>query len=1073
MDKTLIDNLPIEDVIGKYLKLKYKGRSITANCPFHKEKTSSFHVSASKNIFNCFGCGKKGNAITFVMEHTGLGFMDTCKKIAKDHNLEMDFTPPTAEEKQLTDKRESLTAIMSIVTDYFHKQLFEEKNALVLEYVLSRWSKQQVEEWKIGYAADSWDDLIKYAVSMSITAEHLIEAGVVTMNDKKKIFDFYRNRIMFPIQDRFGKVISFSGRIMPGAAGDNAKYMNGGDTILYKKAKTLFGLNNASRAIRQKGFAFLVEGNPDVIKLQGLDKINTVAPCGTALADEQIEMLKTMCNSITIIGDGDDAGYKAMIKNGKKIIEAGMFCNVIELPIYKDKTKEKADPDTFFTSEKQFNEFTEDTYIGYLVWRAVKEETKCRNAEYKLKFIKELTPLIAKHDPSSHALLITDIGAIIKPAKAWTDELKTFLKEEDVQEQKSTIPKNIDLKDFKEYGFYAYKNQYFFDVGREAPQRKSNFIMTPEFHISSVVSAKRIFKLVNVFGFGQVVELAQKDMISLQGFKLRVESLGNFLWEGTDIEFNRLKRSLYDKTLSASEICQLGWQSDGFYAWSNGAYMHNENSFLPVDVNGIVSVKNKNYYLPAHSKIYQEEINLYVSERHFKHVPGKVTMPVFASKMIAVFGEKSIFCLAFVMASLFRDYIHKLFGFFPILNLFGQKGAGKTEAAITLLQFFGPQQKGPNMTNTSKAALADHVSQVCNACSHIDEYKNSVEYEKIEFLKGLWDGTGRTRMNMDKDKKKETTNVDAAIILSGQEMPTADIALFSRLIFISFSQTQYSEQEKLRFLEFDEIRKSGLTHITTEYLSHRDYFIQNFLTEYKIIQEEMSRRITTVVEDRILRNWLIIVTAYKVLQNKIVLPVAFDVMLTMAINNIEAQNGECGRGNEMGIFWRIFEFLVNDKQLKDGYDFHVKWVVKLNTDKVAAAEWTKPKKVLIMRHSRVFELYRTHGQQSRENILPVKTLDYYLKTSPAYLGKNSATSFKCGAEEENSLSNKRQVTTAYCFEYDQLEISVEDIKTANTNFIEGELSEEMVIAMQNLGHIDKEANINALVKAEENNVAPY
>jgi uncharacterized protein YjhX (UPF0386 family) len=526
-------------------------------------------------------------------------------------------------------------------------------------------------------------------------------------------------------------------------------------------------------------------------------------------------------------------------------------------------------------------------------------------------------------------------------------------------------------------------------------------------------------------------------MISLSNFKLRVESLGNFLFEGQDSDLNKLKRFLYEKTQTCFEIAQLGWQKEGFWAWCNGIY---NSRFKGTDHNGIVIHDDKNYYLPSSSDIYKAEDSLFVSERRFRFTPGKVSLDDYAAKLINVFGENAMFGLCFYFASLFRDHIAKQFGFFPILNLFGPKGAGKTELAISLMQFFGQQTKGPNITNTTKAALADHVALFSNSCCHIDEYKNNLEYEKIEFLKGLWDGTGRTRMNMDKDRKKETTHVDCGIILSGQEMPTADIALFSRLIFLSFYKVEYTDKEKLAFNELKDLEKLGLTHITHELLQYRKLFIDGFMENYKLASDELNKALNNVViEDRIFRNWLVILASYRTLKDVITVPWEYRKLLDSAAKLIISQNQETKKSNELSIFWSIVEFLTNDGLIREEVDFKVDYLSKLKTDKLTIeTDWNPAKNVLFLNHSRIFQLYRVHGQKTKENILPLKTLEYYLMNSKEYLGRKLSVSFKVEDNrrvvedqevEVNPEGNQvkkvtRRITTAMAFDYDMLNISI-------------------------------------------------
>lgn len=1062
MNITPITDLPIEDVINPYIKLTKKGATSTANCPFHTEKSASFKVHSHRNYFHCFGCKTGGNSITFIMKHLGLTFFEACKKIAEDHKLNIDLKPITPEEKQLIDKKETLMAILEIATKWFQDQLYAPENEAALKYALTRWTDKQIQENRIGYAPSGWENLLNFATKQSITKENLIASSLCAQKGEDgKVYDFFRNRIMFPIKNRFGRVISYSGRILPEEKTkvkkgekkeekEEAKYINCGDTIIYQKSKTLFGLDVAARSIKEKGFAFIVEGNPDVIRLHGLNKYNTVAACGTALTDDHISLLKTMCNSVTIIGDSDfnKSGINAVIKNGEKIINAGLFCNVIELPESKTK-EEKHDPDSFFKSEKQFNDHASD-YVDYIIWRAVRERSKCTRAEYKLKVIKDLAPLISKIEVSCQSLIIDELSEIIKPKRAWTDELKIIADEQQTEIKKRIFPKSVDVREFDEFGFYEEDHQYKFKSPNSDAIPKSNFTMVPKFHISSVLNAKRTYILTNRYGRVETIEFAQKDLINLSGFKLRIESIGNFIWEGTDAEFGKLKRFLYKKTTTAYEIIQLGWQSEGhFWAWSNGLFDYKNNVFIPMDENGVAEINGKVYYSPAFSKMYIHEKSLFIAERMFKHTPGNISITDYFKKLINVYGDKAMTGIAFYIATLFRDNIFHVLKFFPILNLFGPPMSGKSEMALSLLQFFGPQVFGPNLTNASRPAIADHVAQLKNAITHLEEYKNSIEIEKVEMIKGFFGGTGRSKMNMEKDKKKETSSVDAGIIICGQEMATADIATFTRFLFETFTRTEFSKEEQERFRELETISKLGLTHITHEIMIHRDFFVEHFYDTYLETQKEVVTKITTEkIDDRIMNNWVILLTTIKIIQKKITIPFNYESFLSVAIVKMKAQNAECGRGNEMGIFWRIFEYLVNNNnhnmKIFEGEDFHIKYMTSIKTDKLKEINWKAPKRVLIMRHGRVFELYRKHGLETKENILPTRSLEFYLCNEKSYLGRMTSVSYK------NAGSDSRKVTTGLCFDYDLLNtqrgFSVENDRSDENN-IEGSLNENEVTAL--------------------------
>jgi DNA primase len=1022
-------SIDITDVIGKHVQLKKAGVNYQGCCPFHNEKTPSFVVSPAKGMFKCFGCGKAGNAIGFVMEHKGISYPEAIRMIAADRGIQVQEEEQTPEQQKRSSHRERLFAANKLAAEWFQKNLHLPENKAALDYVKGRWSDDSISTFQIGYAPDDWHRLMNTIKEKAqVIPDEFIEAGLIS-ESKGKTFDFFRGRIMFPIHDHLGRVVAFTGRKLDDTK-EGPKYYNSPETEIYSKGSVLYGMNFSRRATKERGYVHLVEGNPDVIRLHEIGKLNTVGTCGTSLTREQIELIKSRCNSVTIIGDSDKAGKKAMERSGKLLVEAGLFVNIVPLP-----DEEKADPDSFFSSDDQFDEYLTDHIQDFIIWMVEGLEHKAKNPDAKSKIIDQVAQLIISLPESSTELYLDKLSKIIKPKKAWQDAIKAYKADNvEVKDDGWRIPDNVLLSDFEKYGFYDDGHCYFFKT-KAGVVRGTNFTMEPLFHISSVLNAKRLYRITNEFGFSQVIELAQKDLIGLAAFRLRVESLGNFLFEAGETELNKLKRFLYEKTESCFEIAQMGWQKNGFWAWCNGIY---NGKFTPVDSNGIVKYQDENFYLPASSNIYQGEETLFVSERRFRHIDtGKISMKDYASKLIEVFGENAMFGICFYMASLFRDHIVKIFGFFPILNLFGPKGAGKTELAISLMQFFGNQAKGPNMTNTTKAALADHVGMTSNACSHLDEYKNNLEYEKIEFLKGIWDGTGRTRMNMDKDRKKETTHVDCGVILSGQEMPTADIALFSRLVFLSFTKYEYTDIEKENFKELKALEKAGLTHITQEILSHRSDFLENFMENYqktsKLIGSLLGK---VIIEDRIFNNWVVIIAAYRTLKNKVLLPFTEEELLQNAVTLITRQNSETKKSNELSIFWSIVEFLANDGLIKEEVDYKIDCVNFLKTDTMNA-QFNQPIQVLYINHSRLFQLYRVHGNKTKENIIPLKTLEYYLQHSKEYMGKKGSVAFRVEENGKivkdevdtadlhgNKMIQKRKITTAFAFNYDMLGINL-------------------------------------------------
>jgi len=1032
-----IQALDIVEVISRYLDLKKKGVNYTACCPFHNEKTPSFSVSTSKNIFKCFGCGKGGNAISFVMEHEGLNFIEACRVIAKNHNIDFEVKERTPEELEQQKQKEALYKVNSLAAEYYHKNLYEKENKLALEYVKSRWSKESIQFFKIGYASDSWDGLINYAKESGLKTDYLHQAGLIKEKKQGGFYDVFRGRIIFPFFDKYSRIIGFTGREQTGNK-EAAKYMNTPETIIYKKKSFLYGIHAAANEIRKKDRAYLVEGNPDVIRLHELEINNTVCTGGTSLTAEHIQQLKSMCKSIVIIGDNDPAGLRAVENSGKKIIKEGLFCEVLVFPDEEDKEGKiiKQDPDSFFTNKtrEQFKEYRDEHTTDFIIYLAQIRKEKAKNASFKQKLVADLTDLVFSLPEDVHTFYIDELGKFIQPKKALEDRLNKLNKERNKDEVTEYIPKHVKLKEFEEMGFYVDENRYFFRGKGGKTLQGSNFVLEPLFHVEEIHNAKRLFLIKNHYGIEKFIELDQADLIGLAKFRLRIESIGNFIWEAGEAELIKLKKALYKLTLTCTMVKQMGYQPGGFFAWCNGIY---NGEYTKTDNLGIVKHGEQHFYIPSSSEIYENEAGLFEAEKKFIYRTGTVTLKEYTQRLEIVFGNNARIAFCYLIASLYRDLIVNEYRFFPILNLFGLKGSGKTELGESLLHFFGPEQKGINLPNSTEPATADYISQSRNAVALLDEYKNNFEPSKIEFLKGLWKAIGRSRMNMDKDKKKETTAVDTGIILCGQEMPTADIALFSRLIYLTFYKTEFTAEEKKAFEELKNIERRGLGHLTHEILSHREHFEDNYKEAFEKAGEDLREALgEEIVEDRIYRNWLIVLGTFLTLKDRLETAYNYPELITTAKDQILQQNKETKGSNEISVFWNMVQYLAADGLIHNEVDFKIKEVDRLNTDLLENIEFKKLTNVLFIQHSRIIPLYRKYGRQMGENILPAESIDYYLRNDKRFLGKKKSEKFikadpKTGQPEikEGSNTPTKKVTTAYCFLYDPLNISLKDVDT--------------------------------------------
>jgi len=329
----------LASLVGEYVTLKKAGRSFKGLCPFHGEKTPSFHVNPDAGFFHCFGCGKTGDAITFAQEQIGYSFMEALRYLGERCGIEipdrtLSDNPNVRKEKR--EARDRYYEVNRVATRFFQKQL----NTGALRYLMTErgLTQETIDRYEVGFAPDSWDALVQHIQRHRRDAIRDAETVGLVGQGKKGMYARFKNRIMFPVHNRTGEVIAFSGRDMSNQP-DAAKYYNSSDSSLFTKGKVLFGVYQARRTIRDNDRAIVVEGNVDVLTLSQHGLGETVAPMGTALTTEQCALIKRMTNNVVLIYDGDSAGQAATLKAIPHCLSEGLSGHVVTL-------KADQDPDT-------------------------------------------------------------------------------------------------------------------------------------------------------------------------------------------------------------------------------------------------------------------------------------------------------------------------------------------------------------------------------------------------------------------------------------------------------------------------------------------------------------------------------------------------------------------------------------------------------------------------------------------------------------------------------------------------------------------------------------------------------
>lgn len=1031
----ILDRADIVDIIGGYVELKKKGANYEACCPLHKEKTPSFKVNTGRGTWHCFGCGKGGNVIGFLMEHDTLTFPEAVRVLGKRYNIEVEESKLTPEQEQQRMKRESMYVINQRCAEHFRSNLLDPANKEADDYIKRRWGESYAEEMGIGYAPDSWDSLLKFAQSSGLSIDLMKEMGLLKEREKGGLYDFFRNRIMIPIRDRFRRVIGFTARDLIGAK-DTAKYLNSIESDIYHKKDSIFGIDLAIRQAAKESKFYLVEGGPDVMQLQRIRVNNTIAPLGGDWTLGQLEQLKKYATKVCFLPDADPpktdkgeklgAGTRNVMRNGLLAMKAGFGVTVKEIPL--GEALSKNDPDSYCTSIQKFQELDE---VDFIPWYAKYLFADISTTEDRSNAINAICDMVVMvKDEVKESMYMKQLQEFYPDKNLWTKALnraKKLVKAKQVIDESKKIDRDL----LQRYGFYEENDAYFALVGDTGNSTKwSNFTMTPMFHIKDSLLPKRLYKIRNQNRQEEIIEMKQEDLVSLSKFKIKVEGIGNFIWLATEKELTKLKMFLYEQTETAIEVTQLGWQRQGFFAFGNGAF---DTEWHPADEYGIVRLKDGNFYLPGCSTIYRDDVKLFQFERKFIHTTyNNVSLREYSDKLVQVFGDNAKVGICFLLASLFRDIIVGQTKSFPILNLFGPKGSGKSELGHSLMSFFIIKNTPPNIQNATIAALGDAVAQCANALVHIDEYKNSIDLDKREFLKGLWDGTGRSRMNMDRDKKREITSVDCGVILSGQEMPTIDIALFSRLIYLTFTKTEFSTAEKQAFDQCKAMRDLGLSHLTLQLLRHRSKMETDFSANYRQCMSDLNDRLKgETIEDRIQRNWVIPLAAFRSLESVLDLPFTYRELLNICVAGIIRQNRECKSNNELANFWNVVSYLQQDGEIFLESDFRIDYLDRLKTNKVKDLVFQRPKPILRMRTDRIFMLYKKFSKQVGDSALPTESLSFYLENSKEYLGVQNSVRFKNilkGVEVTKEYEaggqkvyRKTSITKqALCFDYSEL-----------------------------------------------------
>jgi len=1042
----------IKKVVESYFPLKRAGSLWEATSPFSDDKTASFKVSEVKNNFVCYSSQNKGDAIKFVMLKDNCDFIEAVKKIAGICGIFLEEEAETEDQKKIKINKDQMLLLMGNVSKEYQKQLnnLPDDHWSKLMVADRDFSQETLVRFSIGYAPDDF----KFVTSPIIEKgkfEIGKSTGLVCVKEGKS-FDFFRNRLMFPIEDVNGNVVAFGARSSneDQLEKKGPKYINSSESEIYSKSKILYGLFQAKNSIAKSQTAVLVEGYTDVTALHQHGCDIAVASGGTALSNDQAKLLQRFAKHIIIVRDNDGydeqgndkAGLKAALKDVDIFLTQGFKVSVVILP-------EGEDPDSFSRKQENIKQYIFDNAQLGVEWKATKLKNKAANDPDALSVaVDEISRMLycIKDDVKRNLYTDTCRKILKQPIKVLKDKIDLITKESESKAEKQGVvkgsladelglPEGADFKEYMDHRYVTVQNTCFFR-GRDGFFKGTNYKITPLFHVYGKQENKRLCEVINELGYKKLIDFDTSDFVSRQKFQEVLLNEGFFIEHENFApnHFTLMKNRILSEFVMAYELKTLGWQKEGFFAYANCVY-HNGN-IKKVNQYGIVQLETgiennseymediKHYYSPSFSEMYKhtrDNDDPYENDRYFVYKESPVAFHSWMKQMKSVYDKKAITGIAFVFATIFRDLYLKRYQFFPHLFLTGEKGSGKSKFGESLAALFTYKQEAFDLNSGTLVAFTRRMSRTSNALSMMEEYNDGVDDKIFQVLKGAYDGRGREMGKATGDNRTTTTKVNCSLIILSQYLSSRDDnSLTSRSIvehFIKpsemFTNEQIEEYSKLKAWE-----EEGLSSMLTDVLQHRELIEKEIHTTYAALNKQLKFELrNNEYQERMLQNYVALLTPMKILWEKFTFPFTYDEVFKQFKEAIVDSSDLIIESEGLAEFWRTLEYLLDRKPfslITTGYQFIIDKPQSLSLQTRKGEKdhvWKNPdrKAVLMLRLNSVHQLYHKEVS-SREGVevISENTLRNYFKSKKYFIGSVKSYRFTDTS------------TSAYVFDYDMM-----------------------------------------------------
>ncbi|WP_047548524.1 DNA primase [Psychroserpens sp. Hel_I_66] len=879
--ENLIDSTQIEDIVKDFVDLKKEGSNLKGLSPFTKEKTPSFMVSPRKQIWKDFSSGKGGNnALSFLMAK-GYNYIDAIEYIAKNQSKEIVYDnskeAKSFQEKQL--RKNEVRPYLNNVVEMYHNNLKTlDKNHPAFKEIFGKrkYTDAIIKTYKIGYAPG---DKFVY--------NNFKERGIVKQGQDISVIsnnhDFFFNRVVYPIFDSIGEVVSIAGRELKNPP--KVKWLNGKTTELYQKDHIWYGMHLAKQEIRSNNIAYIMEGYNDVISFQTNEILNAIAPCGTSIHDNQIKELKKYTDSVVFCMDGDIAGQKSSLKNIPRFLSCGFRCFVIK---FKD-----CDPDDFV--RMNVKEIDKNGLLAVLEvetektdgFRLLLDELNGKDEIAKVKIAKNLCDLLSEISDDTligpyKKWLQNDSGVSMTTINKWIKEFdssRSNIKEQRfISDNEYQLPYEIEmsdqiLSDIKKYQMFQANNKVYSQINSDPPYKfnnVSNFSINIIQHMRDEDFPKKLVSAKNVFNESFVFDVPSETFNSHGSFQKAMTNFGNFRWHGKNEDLLRLQAMLFDKMGNGRSLEVLGWQHEGFYLFNNLVVVPDGEN-IDIDQNGCFQFKEISYYVPSANIIYRNNPHKYTPQKQFRHIPGTISSLEFFGKIKRVHRSHAISSIFHAISCMFHDIVAKNLKGFPINFSYGPPGTGKDELNHAVKSLWGIPQTATNLEgkNATKTATIRELAQFNNALLEWSEYSRG-DSELDGTIKSVWDLRGKKIGKIESRVATDNIPVLCGVSLTGNEYPD-NAAIITRVVWNDMNRTDFNEEDEKAFNELNDIIDEGVTHITVNILKNRALVEKNFNKEYRLLMDVYQARMPDC-NKRMLKNISTFTAFYNVLKDVIDFP---------------------------------------------------------------------------------------------------------------------------------------------------------------------------------------------------------